>query len=238
MNSTAFFDPSYIVSGLVYIFPYLKVTLGLTVSSVCLGTFWALFCAFLEIRRVPLFKELAALYVLICRSLPNMVLLYLVYYGLPIFVMAMDQEGVFHFPVEKVTALQVAVVGLTLHTGAYLTEIFRAAYEAVPEGQKEAGLVLGMTKHQIFFKITLLQMIKRIVPPMSNEIITLVKDTSLARIIALQEIIWAGQAFMKGSHGISGAIWPLFFTAVYYLIFNGILTVLLGRLEKKLEYFR
>ena len=129
MNSTAFFDPSYIVSGLVYIFPYLKVTLGLTVSSVCLGTFWALFCAFLEIRRVPLFKELAALYVLICRSLPNMVLLYLVYYGLPIFVMAMDQEGVFHFPVEKVTALQVAVVGLTLHTGAYLTEIFRAAYE-------------------------------------------------------------------------------------------------------------
>ena len=95
-----------------------------------------------------------------------------------------------------------------------------------------------MTKHQIFFKITLLQMIKRIVPPMSNEIITLVKDTSLARIIALQEIIWAGQAFMKGSQGISGQIWPLFFTAIYYLIFNGILTVVLGKLEKKLDYFR
>ena len=103
---------------------------------------------------------------------------------------------------------------------------------------EEAGLVLGMTKAQIFFKVTLLQMIKRIVPPMSNEIITLVKDTSLARIIALQEIIWAGQAFMKGSQGISGAIWPLFFTAVYYLIFNGVLTVLLGQLEKKLDYFR
>ena len=103
---------------------------------------------------------------------------------------------------------------------------------------EEAGLVLGMTKSQIFFRVTLLQMIKRIVPPMSNEIITLVKDTSLARIIALQEIIWAGQSFMKGSQGISGAIWPLFFTAVYYLIFNGILTVLLGRLEKKLDYFR
>ena len=99
-------------------------------------------------------------------------------------------------------------------------------------------MVLGMTKSQIFFKVTLLQMIKRIVPPMSNEIITLVKDTSLARIIALQEIIWAGQAFLKGSQGISGAIWPLFFTAVYYLIFNGILTVLLGRLEQKLDYFR
>ena len=105
-------------------------------------------------------------------------------------------------------------------------------------GQDEAGLVLGMKKSQIFFKVKLKQMIKRIVPPMSNEIITLVKDTSLARIIALQEIIWAGQAFMKGSQGINGAIWPLFFTAVYYLVFVGLLTILLGRLEKKLQYFK
>ena len=95
-----------------------------------------------------------------------------------------------------------------------------------------------MTRKQIFFRITLLQMIKRIIPPMSNEIITLVKDTSLARSIALQEIIWAGQAFMKGSQGISGALWPLFFTAFYYLIFTGILTVLLNRLERKLDYFQ
>ena len=108
----------------------------------------------------------------------------------------------------------------------------------MPSGQEEAGLVLGMTKSQIFFKVKLLQMVKRIVPPMSNEIITLVKDTSLSRIIALQEVIWAGQSFMKGNMGIAGVIWPLFFTAVYYLIFNGILTVLLGRLERKLEYFR
>jgi polar amino acid transport system permease protein len=95
-----------------------------------------------------------------------------------------------------------------------------------------------MTRTQIFFKVKLLQMIKAIVPPMSNEIITLVKDTSLSRIIALQEIIWAGQAFMKGSQGISGAIWPLFFTAVYYLACNGVLTILLGKLEKKLSYFK
>lgn len=113
-----------------------------------------------------------------------------------------------------------------------------AAFRAFLPGRKEAGLVLGMTKTQIFFKVKLMQMIKRIVPPMSNEIITLVKDTSLARIIALQEIIWAGQAFMKGSQGIAGEIWPLFFTAVYYLIFNGVLTVLLERLERKLDYFR
>ena len=120
----------------------------------------------------------------------------------------------------------------------YFSEIYRGGILSVPVGQEEAGLVLGMTKPQIFFKIKLLQMVKRIVPPMSNEVMTLVKDTSLARIIALQEIIWAGQAFMKGSYGISGAIWPLFFTGIYYLIFNGIMTIILKRFEKKLDYFR
>ena len=131
-----------------------------------------------------------------------------------------------------------ASVSFVLNYSCYFSEIYRGGIQGIPVGQEEAGLVLGMTKTQIFFKIKLLQVIKRIVPPMSNEIITLVKDTSLARIIALQEIIWAGQAFMKGSQGISGAIWPLFFTAVYYLVFNGILTILLGSLEKKLDYFR
>ena len=131
-----------------------------------------------------------------------------------------------------------ASVSFILNYACYFSEIYRGGIQGVPIGQEEAGLVLGMTKGQIFFKITLLQMIKRIVPPMSNEIITLVKDTSLARIIALQEIIWAGQAFMKGSQGISGAIWPMFFTAFYYLLWNGVLTVLLGRLEKKLDYFK
>lgn len=131
-----------------------------------------------------------------------------------------------------------ASVAFIFNYSCYFSEIYRGGIQGVPKGQEEAGLVLGMTRSQIFFKITLMQMIKRIVPPMSNEIITLVKDTSLARIIALQEVIWAGQSFMKGSRGIAGVIWPLFFTAVYYLIFNGILTVLLGRLEKKLDYFR
>ncbi len=131
-----------------------------------------------------------------------------------------------------------AAVAFVVNYACYFSEIYRGGIQSIPVGQEEAGLVLGMTKSEIFFKVKLLQMIKRILPPISNEIITLVKDTSLARIISLQEIIWAGQAFMKGSHGISGAIWPLFFTAVYYLIFNGILTSLLGRLEKKLEFFK
>lgn len=129
-------------------------------------------------------------------------------------------------------------VAFILNYACYFSEIYRGGIQGVPKGQQEAGQVLGLTKREIFFKITLLQMIKRIVPPMSNEIITLVKDTSLSRIIALQEIIWAGSAFMKSSRGISGEIWPLFFTAVYYLAFNGILTLVFGRIEKKLDYFK
>ncbi|MBR5783327.1 MAG: amino acid ABC transporter permease [Clostridia bacterium] len=131
-----------------------------------------------------------------------------------------------------------AAVAFIINYACYFSEIYRSGIESIPHGQYEAGQVLGMTKRQIFFKVTLLQMVKRIVPPMSNEIITLVKDTSLARIIALQEIIWAGEAFTTTSHGISGQVWPLFFTGVYYLAFNGILTILFSKLEKKLDYFK
>ena len=131
-----------------------------------------------------------------------------------------------------------ASVAFIFNYACYFAEIYRGGIQSVPAGQEEAGLVLGMTRTQIFFKIKFLQMVKRIVPPIANEIITLVKDTSLSRIIALQEVIWASQAFMKGSMGIAGQIWPLFFTAIYYLVFSGILTVLLGKLEQKLDYFR
>ncbi len=131
-----------------------------------------------------------------------------------------------------------ASAAFIINYACYFSEIYRGGIQSVPVGQEEAGLVLGMTKGQIFFHVKLSQVIKRIVPPMSNEIITLVKDTSLARIIALQEIIWAGQAFMKSSMGISGAIWPLFFTGVYYLACNGLLTLLFGWIERKLSYYK
>ena len=137
--------------------------------------------------------------------------------------------------IERFTAV---IISFVINYACYFSEIFRGGIESIPKGQYEAGQVLGMTKTQIFFKIVLMQVVKSIIPPMSNEIITLVKDTSLARVISVYELIWAGQAFMKGSQGIAGAIWPLFFTAVYYLVFSGILTVLLGKLEQKLDYFR
>ena len=142
------------------------------------------------------------------------------------------------WPAGSFGRLTAAVVAFVINYACYFSEIYRGGIESVPKGQTEAGEVLGMTKPQIFFRVTLLQVVKRILPPMGNEVITLVKDTSLSRIIALQEIIWAGQAFLKGTQGISGAIWPLFFTGVYYLVFNGVVSFLLGRLEKKLEFFR
>ena len=173
-------------------------------------------------------KWLTKTFVWIIRGTPLMLQLFVVFYVPPLV-----SNGSVTF-----ARMNAALIAFIINYAAYFSEIFRGGIESVPKGQYEAGQVLGMTKGQIFFQVTLLQMVKKIVPPMSNEIITLVKDTSLARIIALQEIIWAGQAFMKGSQGINGAIWPLFFTAVYYLVFVGLLTILLGRLEKKLQYFK
>jgi len=115
----------------------------------------------------------------------------------------------------------------------YFSEIYRGGVESIPKGQYEAGRALGLSEKQIFRKIILLQVIKRILPAVGNEVITLVKDTSLSRIIAIQELIFAGERFIKNG----GIIWPLLFTGVFYLIFSGVLTVLLGKLEKRLDYF-
>lgn len=125
-------------------------------------------------------------------------------------------------------------IAFILNYACYFSEIYRGGIESISKSQYEAGYVLGMTNTQVFFKVILLQVVKRIVPPMSNEIITLVKDTSLARTISVYEIIWSGQAFIKSS----GIIWPLFFTGVYYLLFSGVLTLLFNLIEKKLDYIR
>lgn len=130
------------------------------------------------------------------------------------------------------------IVGFSVNYAAYFAEIYRGGIDSMPAGQYEAAAVLGYSRFQTFMRIILPQVIKRILPSITNEVITLVKDTSLARVIALQEVIWMGESFMKGNSGIAGLTWPLFFTAVYYLIFSGIVTVLLGKLEKKLAFFQ
>lgn len=202
-------------------------------SVTLLGAFpLGLVIAFGSLSRIRAVSLFTSFVIWIIRGTPLMIQLLIVYYfpGLVLKnpIWGGGEQGRF----------LAASIAFIINYACYFSEIYRGGIQSVPVGQTEAGLVLGMTKRQIFFNITLLQMIKRIVPPLSNEIITLVKDTALARIIALQEVIWAGQAFMKGSHGISGAIWPLFFTAFYYLVFNGIVTVLLAKFERKLDYFR
>ncbi len=127
-----------------------------------------------------------------------------------------------------------ALVAFVINYACYFSEIFRGGIQSISKGQYEAAAVLGLTRTQTFFKIILLQVIKRIVPPISNEVITLVKDTSLARVIAFYEIIWEGERFIKSS----GIIWPLFYTGAFYLIFSGLLTLMFGFIEKKLDYFR
>ena len=127
-----------------------------------------------------------------------------------------------------------ALVAFIINYAAYFSEIFRGGIESISRGQYEAGQVLGLTKRQVFFKVVLLQVVKRIIPPMSNEIITLIKDTSLANTIAVYELIFQAKEFMV----LEGLIWPLFAAGAFYLIFVGVLTILFGKLEKKLDYFR
>lgn len=172
-------------------------------------------------------SALTNIVVWIIRGTPLMLQLIIIFYGPGLWF----DNNIWSFGNGRMAACTVAFV---INYACYFSVIYRGGIEGVPVGQREAGEVLGMTKRQIFFKVTLLQMVKRVVPPMSNEIITLVKDTSLARIIAITELIKAGEAFMKSD----GITWPLFYTAVYYLLFVGILTILFNFIERKLAYFQ
>ena len=182
------------------------------------------------LRALAAFRPISALtnlIVWVIRGTPLILQLIIIFYGPGMWFKANPWNA---FSDGRMFACTLAFV---INYACYFSVIYRGGIEGVPAGQREAGEVLGLTRRQIFFKITLLQMVKRIVPPMSNEIITLVKDTSLARIIAVYELIWAGQTFIKGA----AIIWPLFMTGIFYLAFSGILTLLFGYIEKKLSYF-
>ncbi len=158
----------------------------------------------------------------IIRGTPLMLQLYVVMYvpGL-----------VFHFPIRS--RMTAALIAFVINYACYFSEIYRGGIESITRGQYEAGQVLGLSKVQTFFHVILLQVIKRIVPPMSNEIITLVKDTSLSRIIALPEIV-----MQSTEYSAVGIIWPLFYTGAFFLVFSALLTFIFNRVEKKLDYFR
>ena len=167
-------------------------------------------------------KWLVKTFVWVIRGTPLMLQLFVVLYA----------PGLL-FDVPMKSRMTAALIAFVVNYAAYFSEIYRGGIESISKGQYEAGAVLGMTKSQVFFKVILMQVIKRIVPPMSNEIITLTKDTSLARVIGLAEIIMCAERYTK-----QGLIWPLFSTGLFFLLFNGILTLLLGWLERKLDYFK
>ena len=151
---------------------------------------------------------------------------------LQLFVVLYVPGLLWHMPMSsRMTATLIAFI---INYAAYFSEIYRGGIESIPVGQYEAGQVLGLTKTQTFFKVVLFQVVKRIMAPMSNEVITLVKDTSLANVIAVGELIMSAQNIVK----VYAIIWPLFYTAIFYLIFCGVLTLLFNALEKKLNYYR
>ena len=196
----------------------IKIFLLTLVFSIPLG----LVVCFGSMSKCCLLRKLTRGFIWVIRGTPLMLQLIIVFYG----------PGLM-FDITPLSRMSATILAFSINYACYFSEIYRGGIESIPQGQYEAGQVLGMTKAQIFFRIVLLQVAKRILAPMSNEIITLVKDTALARIIGIYEIIWAGESFIK-----KGLIWPLFYTGVFYLIFNGLLTVFFSRLEKKLDYFR
>ena len=188
--------------------------LGLVISLGAMTRFWPL-------------KALTRSVIWVVRGTPLMLQLSAIYFGpglLGYNIWGTGRQG-------RWIAVLTAFI---LNYACYFAEIYRGGIESVPRGQYEAGQVLGMTRPQIFFRVILKQVIQRILPPMGNEVITLVKDTSLARVVAVYELIWAGEAFIKSN----GLIWPLFFTGLYYLAFSGILTLVLNALERRMSYFR
>lgn len=196
----------------------LKIFLLTLAFSIPLG----LIVCFGSMSRFSPLRLLVRGFVWIIRGTPLMLQLIIIFYG----------PGLM-FGLPAIPRFTATIVAFVINYACYFSEIYRGGIESIPRGQYEAGQVLGMTKSQIFFQVVLLQVVKRILAPMSNEVITLVKDTSLARIIGIYEIIWAGESFIK-----KGLMWPLFYTGVFYLLFNGLLTILFGKLEEKLNYFR
>lgn len=185
-----------------------SIPLGLVVCLGSMSRFWPL-------------RGLVRGFIWIIRGTPLMLQLMVIFYG----------PGLM-FGLPALPRFTAVIVAFAINYACYFAEIYRGGIESVSRGQWEAGQALGLKRWQIFYRVILVQAVKRILPPMSNEIITLVKDTALARIIAVYEVIWAGESFIK-----SGLVWPLFYTGAFYLVFNGFLTILFGWIEKKMGYF-
>ncbi len=214
----------FLTSVLLFFFTLLlSLPLGLLIS----------FCTMSKFKPLSIFSKII---VWVLRGTPLMLQVFAIFYLpglLNLFVWPQMNTGWEWFDTTFSTRFIAALVAFAINYAAYFSEIFRGGIQSISQGQYEAGQVLGMTKSEIFFKVILLQVVKRIIPPMSNEIITLIKDTSLANTIVVYELIFEAKEFM-----LEGLIWPLFVAGAFYLIFVGILTILFNKAEKKLDYFK
>ena len=197
----------------------LKIFFVTLLCSLPLG----LIICFGTMSKYKVIKWITKTFVWVMRGTPLMLQLIVIYYGPGL---------LFELPLLPVTTA--TYLTFSLNYACYFSEIYRGGIESIPQGQYEAGQVLGMTKMQIFFQIVLMQVVKRVMAPVGNEVITLVKDTSIARIITYYELIFFAERFIR----VQGWIWPLFYTGVFYLLFCGCLTLLFGYIEKKLDYYK
>ena len=221
-----------------FLFDGFKISLLIFAVTLLCGAPLGLPIAFCSMSRFKVIKAISKAFVWVIRGVPLMLQIFIIFYGPGLILgsspwRAMDDYFYIYYGVEDVSRIIAVLVAFTINYACYFSEIYRGGIESISKGQYEAGYVLGLTKSQIFRKIILKQVIQRIVPPMSNEIITLIKDTALANCILVGEII-----LLAKNLAAEAIIWPLFYTAVYYLLFVGILTVVLGKVEKKLSYFR
>ncbi len=225
---------------LINLFEGFTVTLELFLLTLAIALPLGLIICFGSMSRVKVIKYIVKTFVWIIRGTPLMLQLIVFFFGPGLIANWAQNTGdtsaimLWLASWKTMDRFLAATVMFSINYACYFSEIYRGGIESIPRGQYEAGQVLGMKKSQVFFKVVLLQVVKHIVPPISNEIITLVKDTSLARVISVYEIIWAGEAFIKRN----GLVWPLLLTGVFYLAFSGLLTLLFGYIEKKLSYFK
>jgi polar amino acid transport system permease protein len=227
LEVTAFLWDGFLISLLIFFITLIcGIPLGLPIA----------FCSMSKCKPV---QAISKVFVWIIRGVPLMLQIFIIYYvpGLvfdkPIFS-NVDRYFLVNFGMQDAGRILAVLIAFTINYACYFSEIYRGGIESISKGQYEAGYVLGLTKKQIFRKIILKQVVQRIVPPMSNEIITLIKDTALANCIIVCEIIKQARELAA----TKAMIWPLFYTGVFYLVFVGILTIVLGRVEKKLSYFR
>ncbi len=222
-----------------FLFDGFKISLLIFAVTLLCGAPLGLPIAFCSMSRFKIVKSISKVIVWIVRGIPLMLQIFIIYYvpGLLFNYQLfgqIDRYMFIEYGIADAGRITAVLIAFALNYACYFSEIYRGGIESISKGQYEAGYVLGLTKSQIFRKIILKQVIQRIVPPMSNEIITLIKDTALANCIMVCEIIKNA----KELAATKAMIWPLFFTGVFYLIFVGILTIVLNKAEKKLSYFR